>query len=45
VIVAAHLAGQEHGGGLAVAVVPDGPVARVLEISGLDAVLQIVDQP
>lgn len=45
VLVGAHLAAQEHGGDLAVAVVPDGAVARVLEISGLDAVLQIVDQP
>lgn len=44
VLVAAHLAAQEHGGDLAVAVVPAGPVARVLEISGLDAVLQIVDR-
>ncbi len=45
VIVGAHLAAQEHDGALAVAVVPDGPVARVLEISGLDAVLRIVDHP
>ncbi|HET6507297.1 MAG TPA: STAS domain-containing protein [Baekduia sp.] len=45
VIVAAHLAAQEHGGALAVAVVDGGPVARVLEISGLDAVLRIVDRP
>jgi anti-anti-sigma factor len=45
VIVAAHLAAQEDDGSFAVAVVPDGPVARVLEISGLDAVLRIVDQP
>jgi anti-sigma B factor antagonist len=45
VIVAAHLAADEHGGSLAVAVVPGEPVARVLEISGLDAVLRIVDVP
>lgn len=45
VLVAAHLAAQEHGGDLAVAVVPEGPIARVLEISGLDTVLQIVEQP
>jgi anti-sigma B factor antagonist len=44
VIVSAHLAAQEHGGNLAlVRTVPDGPVARVLEISGLDAVLDLVD--
>lgn len=41
VIVAAHLAAQEHAGTLTVVVVPDGPVARVLEISGLDAVLDV----
>lgn len=44
VIVAAHHAAQEHAGTLTVAVVPDGPVGRVLEISGLDAVLTIVEQ-
>jgi anti-sigma B factor antagonist len=44
VIVAAHHAAQEHGGTLAlVRTAPDGPVARVLEISGLDAVLDMVD--
>jgi anti-sigma B factor antagonist len=44
VIVAAHHAAQEHGGSLAlVRTKPDGPVARVLEISGLDAVLNLVD--
>ncbi|HWI72551.1 MAG TPA: STAS domain-containing protein [Baekduia sp.] len=43
VIVAAQLAAQEHGGALTVCAVPDGPVARVLEISGLDAVLDVVD--
>jgi anti-sigma B factor antagonist len=44
VIVSAHHAAQEHGGTLSlVRTVPDGAVARVLEISGLDAVLDIVD--
>jgi anti-anti-sigma factor len=43
VIVAAHLAAEEHGGALVVCAVPDGPVARVLEISGLDTVLDVVD--
>jgi anti-anti-sigma factor len=43
VIVAAHLAAQEHDGAFTVCAVPDGPVARVLEISGLDAVLDLVD--
>jgi anti-sigma B factor antagonist len=43
VIVAAHLAAEEHGGAFTVCAVPDGPVARVLEISGLDAVLDVVD--
>ncbi|MCW2996179.1 MAG: hypothetical protein JWQ18_3674 [Conexibacter sp.] len=44
VIVAAHLAAQEHGGALTVVrTIPDGAVARVLEISGLDEVLDIVD--
>jgi anti-anti-sigma factor len=46
VIVAAHLAGEESGGGLSlVRTDPQGPVGRVLEISGLDAVLDIVDEP
>ena len=45
VIVAAHHAAEEHRGTFAVAIVPDGPVARVLEISGLDAVLRIVERP
>jgi anti-sigma B factor antagonist len=44
VIVAAHLAGQEHGGRLSLARTEAGSaVARVLEISGLDTVLDIVD--
>jgi anti-sigma B factor antagonist len=46
VIVAAHHAGQESGGGLSlVRTARDGPVGRVLEISGLDAVLDVVDAP
>jgi len=44
VIVAAHHAAQDGGGHLALArCAPDGPVARVLEISGLDTVLNVVD--
>jgi anti-sigma B factor antagonist len=44
VIVAAHHAAQDHGGSLVlVRTEPDGPVARVLEISGLDAILDLVD--
>jgi anti-anti-sigma factor len=43
VIVAAHLAAGEHGGALTVCATPDGAVARVLEISGLDTVLDVVD--
>jgi anti-anti-sigma factor len=44
VIVAAHLASQEHGGHLTLLrCPPEGPVGRVMEISGLDAVLDIVD--
>ncbi|HWH95100.1 MAG TPA: STAS domain-containing protein [Baekduia sp.] len=44
VIVAAQLAAQEHGGHLSlVRTAPDGPVGRVLEISGLDGVLDVVD--
>jgi anti-anti-sigma factor len=45
VIVAAHHAAQESGGHFAlVRTDPAGPVGRVLEISGLDAVLDIVDE-
>ena len=44
VIVAAHLAAQEHAATLTVVVIPDGPVARVLEISGLDAVLDVATE-
>jgi anti-anti-sigma factor len=44
VIVAAHLSAQEHGGALTVCAIPDGPVARVLEISGLDTVLDVVSE-
>jgi anti-anti-sigma factor len=44
VIVAAQLAAEEHGGHFAlVRCPPEGPVGRVLEISGLDAVLDLVD--
>jgi len=44
VIVAAHLAAEEHGGTLTVVrTPPDGAVARVLEISGLDEVLNLAD--
>jgi len=44
VVVAAHLAAQEHGGRLAIVrTLPDGPVGRVLEISGHAEVLDIVD--
>jgi anti-anti-sigma factor len=42
VVVAAHLSAQEHGGALTVCTIPGGPVARVLEISGLDTVLDVV---
>jgi len=44
VIVAAHHAAEEHGGRFAIVrTSPDGAVARVLEISGLDAVLDVVE--
>lgn len=44
VIVAAHLAAEENDGHFAVVRTPaDGPVGRVLEISGLDGVLDVVD--
>jgi anti-anti-sigma factor len=46
VIVAAHHAAQESGGRLVlVRTAPDGAVGRVLEISGLDAILELVDEP
>jgi anti-anti-sigma factor len=46
VIVAAHAAAKESGGSLSVVRTdPEGPVGRVLEISGLDAVLDLVDEP
>jgi anti-sigma B factor antagonist len=45
-VVAAHLAAEEHGGRFAVVrAAADGPVGRVLEISGLDGILEIVDTP
>jgi anti-anti-sigma factor len=44
VIVAAHLAAEESGGDFAIVRTPaDGPVGRVLEISGLDGVIDVVD--
>lgn len=44
VLVSAHMAAQEHGGRFSLLGGLDGtPVHRVLEISGLDAVLEIVD--
>jgi anti-sigma B factor antagonist len=44
VIVSAHRLAQEHGGRFALLrMPPDGPVGRVLRISGLDDVLDIVD--
>lgn len=44
VIVATHLAAGEHGGRFSlVRLEPGTPVQRVLEISGLDGVLDIVD--
>jgi anti-anti-sigma factor len=44
VIVAAHHAAQEHGGRFRLVRTPrNGPVGRVLEISGLDGVLELVD--
>jgi anti-anti-sigma factor len=46
VIVAAHGAAQEGGGRLTVVrAAPGGPVQRVLEISGLEGVLELVDEP
>jgi anti-sigma B factor antagonist len=46
VIVSAHRAAQEHGGCFAlVRTAPGSAVARILEISGLDGVLEIVDAP
>ncbi|MDX6684911.1 MAG: hypothetical protein QOF86_1039 [Baekduia sp.] len=44
VVVAAHLAGEEHGGRFAlVRTGVESPVGKVLEISGLDGVLHVVD--
>ncbi|WP_187369315.1 STAS domain-containing protein [Baekduia soli] len=44
VVVAAHLAAEEHGGRLSLVRLAEGsPVQRVLEISGLDTVLHQVD--
>jgi anti-sigma B factor antagonist len=45
VIVAAHLAAEEHDGRLSlVRLEAGGPIQRVLEISGLDSVLDVVDE-
>jgi anti-anti-sigma factor len=45
VVVAAHLAAEEHGARLAlVRARPGTAVHRVLEISGLEGVLEIVDE-
>jgi anti-sigma B factor antagonist len=44
VIVAAHVCAGEGGGSLVlVRTDPEGPVGRVLEISGLDGILEFVD--
>jgi anti-sigma B factor antagonist len=44
VIVGAHLSAKEHGGRLSLVRLQSGsPVHRVLEISGLDGVLDVVD--
>lgn len=46
IIVAAHLAAEEHDGRLTLLrCAPDGAVGRVLELSGLDDVLDVVDEP
>jgi stage II sporulation protein AA (anti-sigma F factor antagonist) len=46
VVVAAHTAAEEHGGHLSVVLSEDGsPVRRVLEISGLVSILDLVDEP
>ena len=46
VLVTAHLAAQEHGGRFSILRAQDGsPVQRVLEISGLDGVLELIDGP
>jgi anti-sigma B factor antagonist len=46
VIVTAHLAAEERGGRFSLLRTAEGtPVHRVLEISGLDGVLEIVDGP
>jgi anti-anti-sigma factor len=46
VIVAAHSVAHECDGRLTIVrAVPGGPVQRVLEISGLEGVLELVDEP
>jgi anti-sigma B factor antagonist len=44
VLVAAHVTAEEHGGQLSIVRThPESAVARVLEISGLNTVLHVVD--
>jgi anti-anti-sigma factor len=46
VLIAAHHAAQERGGRLSLVRLADGsPIQRVLEISGLDAILDLIDHP
>ena len=46
VVVAAHTAAEQHGGRLSIVLSEDGsPVRRVLEISGLVPLLDVVDEP
>lgn len=46
VLVSAHLAAQERGGRFSIVRTSEGtPVRRVLEISGLDGVLELIDAP
>ena len=46
VVVAAHAAAEEHGGRLTLVLGQDGsPVRRVLEISGLVSILDVVQEP
>jgi anti-anti-sigma factor len=46
VIVAAHGAAEQSGGRLTIVrAAPGGAVQRVLEISGLEGVLELVDRP
>src|SRR4051794_16248240 len=46
VVVAAHSAAEEHGGRLSLVRTEQGsPVQRILEISGLEGILDLVDAP